>query len=384
MSMCEERSGAPIVSVVIPTYAMERWEELCDVISTVREQTVPVAGIVVVVDHNAELLARARRELANVIVVANKGSRGASGARNAGAAVAKGEVVAFIDDDMLVHATWLETLLSHFSMENVVGVGGRSQPVWPTTRPRWLAPELDWAVGVSYRGMPVVSEPVRNVWSGNMAIRREIYDIIGGFRNGFGKIGHRANPEDTDLCLRATAASSGGTWIYEPAAVASHRIPQEYTTLRFILARCFTQGKGKANLATMNGVGRSISTEKWYVRRVLPYGIMRGLRESVHGDTFGICRSLVIAACLFMALLGFALDRATAMLGISNVNRNIKASCGELMQVPKRWKGSSREQILQVPPRAPTLFTADDSTDLQPSAVQAELERVHGYRNGSI
>lgn len=376
-----------MVSVVIPTYAMERWRELCEAIRTVREQTVPVASIVVVVDHNAELLERARHELADVIVIANTGSRGASGARNAGAAVAKDEVVAFIDDDMLVRPTWLETLLSHFSIDNVVGVGGRSQPLWPTVRPRWLAPELDWAVGASYRGMPVVSEPVRNVWSGNMAIRREIYEVVGGFRNGFGKIGHRPNPEDTDLCLRATAASSGGVWIYEPAAVASHHIPREYTTLWFILTRCFTQGKGKANLATMNGVGRSTSTERWYVKRVLPDGIMRGFREASRGDVFGLCRSLVIAGCLCMALLGFALDRAMAMLGISNVNRNINASCAEGMQVPEGWKGASYEQMLQLSPgksdlQSPAFFARNDDTDSRSSVVRTESTRSNQYGDG--
>jgi glucosyl-dolichyl phosphate glucuronosyltransferase len=343
----------------------------------------PVADIVVVVDHNAELLARAQRELSGVIVVANTDSRGASGARNAGAAVSNYEVVAFIDDDMLVHPAWLETLLSHFSIRNVIGVGGKSEPLWPTARPRWLAPELDWAVGASYRGMPEVSEPVRNVWSGNMAVRREIFEEISGFRDGFGKIGHRSNPEDTDLCLRATAASSGGTWIYEPAAIASHRIPHEYTTLRFILTRCFTQGKGKANLATMNGMGRSTSTERWYVRRVLPRGIVRGLREAAHGDICGVCRSLVITACLFMALAGFAFDRAAAMVGISGIDRNFKSSRTGGVRASKRRKDSPKEELLgssasspDLPTRRPVASAHGDDMVLRSPTVLADATKT--------
>lgn len=376
-----------MVSVVIPTYAMERWHELCEAVVAVKQQTVPVRRIVVVVDHNAELLTRARRELPGVTVVANAGSRGASGARNTGAVASKDEVVAFIDDDMLVRPTWLEALLSHFSMCNVVGVGGRSEPLWPTVRPRWLAPELDWAVGVSYRGMPAVSGPVRNVWSGNMAVRREIFEKIGGFRDGFGKIGHRSNPEDTDLCLRATAASSGGVWIYEPAGVASHRIPREYTTLPFILTRCFGQGRGKASLAVMNGMGRSTSTERWYVRRVLPDGIARGFRETARGDLFGVCRSIVIAAALFMALLGFASDRAAATVRISDADQARSVSRVDGARVLKRRKGTPEQEVLTPSVGSPNLQGrlsgfAEQQMILRSSVTLTDASKGQGARRG--
>jgi hypothetical protein len=171
-----------------------------------------------------------------------------------------------------------------------------------------------------------------------MAVRREIFEEIGGFRDGFGKIDRRSNPEDTDLCLRATEASAGGVWIYDPAGVVSHRIPHEYTTLRFILARCFSQGKGKASLATMNGMIRSTSTERWYVRRVLPRGIARGLREVARGDFFGACRSLVIVAALFMALVGFASNRAAT-------TRNFAVSRVNGVRVTGRRKGAPAAQL---------------------------------------
>ena len=186
----------PTVSVIIAAFSMKRWDSLCEAVASVQAQTVSALETIVVIDHHPGLLARARGELGGVTVIANGGARGASAARNTGVAASQGELVAFLDDDAIASPRWLEALLSHFADPSVVGVGGRLDPLWATSRPRWFPPEFDWAVGASYRGMPESSEPVRNVWSNNMAIRRTVFDMVDGFRNDFGKVGARSRPED--------------------------------------------------------------------------------------------------------------------------------------------------------------------------------------------
>ena len=195
----------PAVSVVIAAFADDRWNQLCDAIQSVRSQTAPVLETVVVIDHNPGLL-----------VLANTGARGASGALNSGAAACQGEIIAFLDDDARSSEHWLAALLCHFSRADIVGVGGRIDPLWSVSRPRWFPVEFGWAVGFSYQGMPEQTQPVRNVWAGNMAIRSCVFEAIGGFREDFGKVGDVARPEDTDLCLRA--ASERGIWLYEPSS----------------------------------------------------------------------------------------------------------------------------------------------------------------------
>src|SRR3984957_20704525 len=76
----------PAVSVVIAAFADERWDQLCDAIASIRSQTAPVLETVVVIDHNPALLVRARGEFTDCTVIANARARGASGARNTGAA----------------------------------------------------------------------------------------------------------------------------------------------------------------------------------------------------------------------------------------------------------------------------------------------------------
>lgn len=311
---CEDGTVAtPTVSVVIAAYSTERWGDLRAAVASVGEQTVPVLETIIVIDHNPELEARARREFARAIVVGNVGSRGASGARNSGVAVSQGDVVAFLDDDAAASPAWLEALLRHFADPAVVGAGGGIVPLWAGSRPRWFPPEFYWAVGASYRGMPEDAAEVRNVWSGNMAIRRPVFDAIGGFREGFGKVGRRPCPEDTDLCLRASAG--GGRWIYEPAAVCGHRVPPQRTTVRYFLSRSHNEGRGKARLAGLAGTAQSTSAERRYTRRVLPAGIARGLRDSVRGDLTGAARSLAIAVGLMLAVAGFVLGQVGGITG---------------------------------------------------------------------
>jgi hypothetical protein len=138
-----------------------------------------------------------------------------------------------------------------------------------------------------------------------MAIRRQVFDLAGGFRDDMAKVGKRSRPEDTDLCLRATEACPSGRWMYEPAGAAGHRVPAERATVRYFAYRCFYEGQGKAALASLNGVGKSTSTEQAYARRVLPAGVLRGLADVFRGDLSGALRSVAIAAGFTMVLTGF-------------------------------------------------------------------------------
>jgi cellulose synthase/poly-beta-1,6-N-acetylglucosamine synthase-like glycosyltransferase len=293
---------------------MKRWNNLCEAVASVRAQTVPVLETIVVIDHNPDLLKRARCELPGAVVTANGGSQGASGARNSGVAVSRGTLVAFLDDDAAASPHWLEALIGHFTDESVVGVGGRLDPLWATARPRWFPPEFDWAVGVSYSGMPKSAESVRNVWSNNMAIRRRVFDKAGGFRDDFGKVGARSRPEDTDLCLRAAGSQPGGRWVYEPAGAVRHRVPAERTTLRYFAYRCYNEGWGKAALAALVGMSDSISAERRYTRRVLPAALARDLRQASRGDMAAGLRCAATVGGFTVVLAGFLAGHVCLLL----------------------------------------------------------------------
>ncbi|MGH9068521.1 MAG: glycosyltransferase family 2 protein [Acidimicrobiales bacterium] len=299
------QSPAGDISVVIATHDARQWDRLARSVTSVQSQTSLPLETIVVVDHNESLLARVRSELSGVMVTPNTRTKGASGARNAGTALARGGLVAFLDDDAYADPWWLARMAEAVRHPAVVGVGGRIAPAWDRTAPSWFPEEFAWVVGGTYRGLPEAATPVRNVWSGNMVIRRSAFEAVGGFREGFGKVGGRSRPEDTELCIRVTQ-ETGGVWVYDPSALVHHAVPIERATVSYFLRRCFAEGRGKAALMRLVGNGEGLRSERNHALR-LPRAIWR---EALGGGPGGLRRGLAIGAGLVAATSGLVVEGA--------------------------------------------------------------------------
>ena len=83
-------------------------------------------------------------------------------------------------------------------------------------------------------------------------------------------------------------------------------MPAPRATLRYFLRRCYEEGKGKAQIAVMDGAAAGTSAERSYTMRVLPGAVGRGLREAATGDRSGALRSAAIIGGFAMAAAGFA------------------------------------------------------------------------------
>jgi glycosyltransferase involved in cell wall biosynthesis len=298
----------PAVSVVLCTYTERRWADLLAAVRSVREQRVaPPVEIVVAVDHDEPLLARVRREASDVVAVGNPGPRGLSATRNAGVAAARGDLVAFMDDDCAAAPDWLQRLLAHYRRPDVAGVGGAALPRWDAGRPRWFPEEFDWVVGCSYRGLPAQPAPVRNFIGANMSFRRDALAAAGGFRDGLGRVGGRPRGcEETELCLRLSARRPGARLVYEPGAVVRHRVPADRGTWRYFVARCWAEGGSKALVARLAGRTSALASERRHVRHTLPAGARAGIRTALAGDPGGGARAAAIFAGLAITTLGYA------------------------------------------------------------------------------
>jgi Glycosyl transferase family 2 len=303
---CEgENVTYPTVSVIIPTYTKARWDWLRECVDSAQAQTVPALEIIVVVDHNPELLEEIVREFPGVTAVPNIGVRGVSGARNSGVKVSKGEVVAFLDDDSIARSDWLATLLSHIVKPDVVGVGCYSDGLWEASCPAWFPAEFGWTIGVSHFGLPTAPSAVRNVWASAMLVKRSVFELVDGFREDFGKIGNRSLPEDTDLCMRIASVQDNAILIWDPAKVMKHRVPAGRATFGYLLSRCFHEGWGKAAMARMDGFDQSTSSERYYAARTLPAGVRRGLADALRGDLSGLARAGTIVVAFTVAVAGY-------------------------------------------------------------------------------
>jgi glucosyl-dolichyl phosphate glucuronosyltransferase len=277
-------------TLVIPIHSEKRWVPFLAAINSVRRQSPAPDALIVSVDHNLPLLRRITARFPDIYAVENLFERGASGTRNSAALVAETPLLVFLDSDIRARDGWLRRLLEPFADPSVVGTGGRITARWPVAAPRWFPDEFGWVVGVSYRGQPTITSPVRNVWSSNLAVRRDAFNRVHGFRVDFSKVDDSPKSEDTDLCLRVTKDSQGGVWMFVPEAVVEHEVGPERCSFRFFVRRCFSEGKGKVELAYLNSGRSELREESNYFRRSAPAGIIRYSRLAVEDRDFNSAR----------------------------------------------------------------------------------------------
>ncbi|MFG1931676.1 glycosyltransferase family 2 protein [Mycobacterium sp. NPDC048908] len=292
------------ISVVIPCYTEKRLPNIIAALASLQHQQFPPHAVIVAVDNNETLARKLQAMFDWVTVVVNERLQGASATRNRGVEAVTTKYTAFLDDDEVADRDWLWELTRPLAENNVVGTGGKYEVTWPSGKPFWFPREFEWVVGGSYEGLPILTAPVRNVWSGNMAVRTDVFRSVGGFRNDFGKRGDAPQPEDTDLCIRMAAA--GGHWMYVPAATINHSIPRSRVSMGYFLRRCFAEGRGKGLMASNLGSASVIGVERDYAMTVLRVAVVRlhSLRATETSQGFTILLGLTCAAS------GYLLERA--------------------------------------------------------------------------
>jgi GT2 family glycosyltransferase len=307
--------ASPSVSAIICAYNDERWDDLVAAVSSLHHQIHRPEEIIVVIDHNPDLLARAQAELRGVGILANAGQPGLSGARNSGIAAARGDVIAFLDDDAVASSDWIEHLVASYARPDVVGAGGAIAPDWSAKRPRWFPSEFDWVVGCTYTGMPDTAAPVRNLIGCNMSFRREVFEALGGFSDGIGRIGTRPlGCEETELCIRVRQQWPDKVLLYNPRIHVRHRVPERRAHWRYFFSRCYSEGLSKACIARTVGAQAALASEKAYTTRVLPVGIIRNLTSVARrGDLGGFGRATAIALGLLVTVTGYAYGKTAAL-----------------------------------------------------------------------
>jgi len=179
------------VSVIIPT--SNRRETVLRTAQAVLRQDYPVPDceIIVVVDGGGDGTAEALRRLdiESRLRIVEQENRGPASARNSGFQVANGELLTFLDDDMLCTPGWLRAhVAAHASSDGdeIVGMGAIYAD--PEDAPTLAADVFSNGIGSEYllhRDCPERPWP-KNVWSfANTSIRRKKLESAGGFDERF-------------------------------------------------------------------------------------------------------------------------------------------------------------------------------------------------------
>jgi GT2 family glycosyltransferase len=331
-----QRPTAMSVAVVIPAYTMDRWSLLAKAVESLKIQTVPVDEIVLCIDNNDELLARARdtweaSEGTTVRIIPNLHSEhlsrvaiheaahgtkrrfGAGSARNTAAESVTSEIIAFMDDDAHAEPDWIEALLTVFERPSVVAVGGPPVPDYETERPSWYPGNFDWVFGCAYDGLPTTVSPLRHLIGANMAVRREAWEAVGGF------VG--SDFDDLNLCMRLIARFGTDSVVWTPFAVVHHFVSADRVTWRYFWRRCYFVNRQKVGVFQRIGSAANLVAEREFVIHALTAQARRTVRELASGRFEAVRVLAAMLAGISLAGLGHIRGRIDQLAHRSHTER---------------------------------------------------------------
>jgi GT2 family glycosyltransferase len=298
------------ITVIVSTYSILMKDSVLDCISSIQKQTLLPKEILLILDNDPLLLDFFRSVVPDEVKVLSSNGFGLSNARNAGVKHAKGEIVAFIDDDAVADKDWLKNMFSSYSESSVAGVGGLVLPLWTAKRPLlWFPQELNWIIGCSYIGQSNRQEPVRNPLGCNMSFRQTTFEKVGYFRSDIGRLGKiLLDGEESEFSLRVHKTLPQSKIINVPSAVVYHKVNTKRMKIKYILKRSFFQGYSKA---LINGKFTDASLDLDVERKYLYYLLNSSFkfRLARFYDLKNIVQLLILSASLPSVLFGFALGK---------------------------------------------------------------------------
>lgn len=300
------RSGLPEATVSVVICSRDRPDELARCLASFSYQTVSPRQIIVVDNASKGTLTREAAEAAGVVYV-REDRPGLDIARNSGARAASSDIVAFTDDDVVLHPRWLESLVLAFDAPEIMAVTGLVLPAELASEAQlhfetywsfgkgYVRKDFDKALFASCRDGPF---PAWEIGAGaSMAFRRQIFVEIGGFDERL-DVGQAGCSGDSEFWYRIL--SHGHTCRYEPSAVAFHYHRQ---TMEGLSKQIFYYMRGHAaallvqneRTAIQQNLWRAIwGAPVWYMKRFLRR-LLRGaepsdrfLKEEVSGYASGL------------------------------------------------------------------------------------------------
>ncbi len=175
-------------------------------------------------------------------------NQGLSNARNKGIKEAKGEIIAFTDDDCIVDKKWLLNIYETYKKYEFDALGGRILPIYPENTPQWIKDNNDLLCG------PIVfhdygedikrhQNPMSEMIGANMAFRSKVFQEVGLFHPDLGA-GKGTMGDETELIRRLRKRQL--KIYYCGKALVFHPIENERTNLEYIAKWNISYGRFEA------------------------------------------------------------------------------------------------------------------------------------------
>lgn len=242
---------APSVSVVLCTY--NRSDLLRRALLSFRGLAGCGGCELIVVDNNStddtpDVVSACVDEIGDHVTVRyiHEPVQGLSVARNRGIAAARGDIIAFLDDDAVPGQRWLVGMRELFAARpEVLAAGGPIEPEFEIQRPDWLVTPLEPYYTILDLGDKLMEFPRgREPFGAGMAFRAAMLRQH-GFNKTLGRKGDQLlSNEESQLFHQIRAA--GGQLFYVPDMGVRHFVPKERLTKDWITRRCYYSGLSKA------------------------------------------------------------------------------------------------------------------------------------------
>ena len=283
----------PSLSIVIPTYnrpallkrAVESALAAC-----------PKGGEIIVVDDRSDTAEEALSNTTNNLslnVIDNTGVKGAAGARNCGADIARGDIILFFDDDHTLVQDYPARVLK--AAQSGADWGFAALTAIEGNETRLLArPKLP--DGLIPNETPL--EDKTAAFSAGFWVRRDVFLSLGGIAPD------QVNDEDTDLCCRLHAANhpawfepEPGCTVYRGYETGADTAPQlTRSTDPAVMVNCYVRTFQRNEAAYRNR-----PADRWFLlRRALRVAARNGIDPAAHTLLSGLRpRSWQIKGWLF-------------------------------------------------------------------------------------
>ena len=238
---------SPRITVAIPTY--NRADFLRQTLAGLAQQNYPRDQFeVLVIDNNSRDDTRAVVESFAASPPAPRyvlePQQGLDHARNRAIAEARGDIILFGDDDILVQPDWIAQMAVPLLVDagrRIGAVGGEVIPVFPDGLPAWVA---EWHSPLAFRPdtgpLPAKHSPM----GANLAFPRWVFERLGPFHTALDRAaGNYFSGGDSEM-IRRVRDTGLEVW-FSPGAAVKHQMPASRTTFRYAARHAFDSARSR-------------------------------------------------------------------------------------------------------------------------------------------
>lgn len=244
-----------MISIIIPT--LNRLEYLATTIESIITQNISsgLFEMIVVNNGSCPTVKEIVEEKMKQFVFGNiryiyEPEPGLLAARHRGVFEAEGDMLVFVDDDIIADKNWLQAIYQAFQDPIVQLVGGRNLPRYEIEPPLWL--EYFWKKHPFGKYMGELSLldfgdedheiDARFIWGLNFSIRKKAFFKLKGFHPDSVPEELQYLQGDGEIGLSIKSEKAGFKAIYAAKALVFHQVPKERMTPKYFDKRYFFQG----------------------------------------------------------------------------------------------------------------------------------------------